>query len=70
MADIYANARSTTGTSVRRRDVNALSGMCPICVKECTVLCEIGKSAFRGREVLYPEPEQFGWSTAASNKDY
>ena len=70
MADIYSNARSTTGTSVRRRDVNTLSGMCPICVKECTVLCEIGKSAFRGREVLYPEPEQFGWSTAASNKDY
>ena len=70
MTDIYANARSTTGTSVRRRDVNPLSGMCPICVKECTVLCEIGKSAFRGREVLYPEPEQFGWSTAASNKDY
>jgi hypothetical protein len=70
MPDLYANARSTTGTSVRRRDVNTLSGMCPICVKECTVLCEIGKSAFRGREVLYPEPEQFGWSTAASNKDY
>ncbi|MCD6210199.1 MAG: glutamate synthase-related protein [Methanophagales archaeon] len=70
MTDVYANARSTTGTSVRRRDVNTLSGMCPICVKECTVLCEIGKSAFRGREVLYPEPEQFGWSTAASNKDY
>jgi glutamate synthase domain-containing protein 2 len=70
MPDIYANARSTTGTSVRRRDVNTLSGMCPICVKECTVLCEIGKSAFRGREVLYPEPDQFGWSTAASNKDY
>jgi hypothetical protein len=70
MPDIYANARSTTGTSVRRRDVNTLSGMCPICVKECTVLCEIGKSTFRGREVLYPEPEQFGWSTAASNKDY
>ena len=70
MTDIYANARSTTGTSVRRRDVNTLSGMCPICVKECTVLCEIGKSTFRGREVLYPEPEQYGWSTAASNKDY
>ena len=70
MTDIYANARSTTGTSVRRRDVSTVSGMCPICVKECTVLCEIGKSTFRGREVLYPEPEQFGWSTAASNKDY
>ncbi|VUT28312.1 MAG: hypothetical protein SYNGOMJ08_00882 [Candidatus Syntrophoarchaeum sp. GoM_oil] len=70
MSDIYANARSTSGTSIRRRDVNPTSGMCPICIKECTVLCEVGKSAFRGREVLYPEPEQFGESTASSNKDY
>lgn len=44
--------------------------MCPICVKDCTTLCEIGKSAFRGREVLYPLPEKFGISTSASNKDY
>jgi hypothetical protein len=44
--------------------------MCPICVKDCTTLCEVGKSAFRGREVLYPLPEKFGISTAASNKDY
>jgi hypothetical protein len=44
--------------------------MCPICIRECTVLCEIGKSAFRGREVLYPSPQYFGDSTAASNKDY
>ena len=70
MPDIYANARSTTGTTTRKRDVNPQSGMCPICIKECTVLCEVGKSAFRGREVLYPEPEQFGHSTASSNKDY
>ena len=34
------------------------------------VLCEIGKSAFRGREVLYPDPSHFGTSTAASCKDY
>jgi len=33
-------------------------------------MCEISKSAFRGREVLYPVPEEFGNSTAASNKDY
>jgi len=44
--------------------------MCAICVRECNVLCEISKSAFRGREVLYPNPEEFGKSTAASNKDY
>lgn len=64
------NARSTTGTSLRVKDPSPLSGMCPICIRECKVLCEIGKSAFRGREVLYPEPEKFGESTAASNKDY
>jgi len=70
MADIYANARSTTGTATRVKDISPTSGMCPICVKNCNVLCEISKSAFRGREVLYPAPEEFGQSTAASNKDY
>lgn len=64
------NARSTTGTSLRARDPAPTSGMCPLCIKQCPVLCEVGKSAFRGREVLYPSPEHFGNSTAASNKDY
>ncbi|MCX6354204.1 MAG: glutamate synthase-related protein [Candidatus Aureabacteria bacterium] len=64
------NARTTSGTSVRVSDPSPLSGMCPLCIRECKVLCEVGKSAFRGREVLYPEPEKFGESTAASNKDY
>lgn len=44
--------------------------MCSICIKDCPFLCEISLSVFGGREVLYPEPEQFGWSTASSNKDY
>jgi len=70
MDDSRANGRSTTGTTTRYRDVNPISGMCPICIRECTVLCEIGKSALRGREVLYPEPEQFGKSTASANKDF
>ena len=64
------NARSTTGTKCRVPDVNPISGMCPICVEECNTLCEIGKSAFRGREVLYPSPEYFGTSTSSSNKDF
>lgn len=64
------NASSTTGTRTRVRDVNPQSGMCPICIKECPVLCEISLSAFRGREVLYPMPAYFGRSTASSNKDY
>ncbi len=66
----YPNARSTTGTSLRVRDPSPQSGMCPICIDHCPVLCEIGLSAFRGREVLYPIAEEFGHSTAASNKDY
>ncbi|MEM2508436.1 MAG: hypothetical protein QXF11_03525, partial [Candidatus Hadarchaeales archaeon] len=66
----YLNAQSTTGTRTRVRDVSPTSGMCPICVKECPFLCEIGLSAFRGREVLYPIPEYFGQSTAASLKNY
>lgn len=64
------NSRSTTGTALRARDACPLSGMCPLCIEECPVLCEVGKSAFRGREVLYPSPEYFGASTAGSNKDY
>jgi len=70
MPESHLNARSTTGTRTRVPDVSYLSGLCPICVKDCLELCEVGKSAFRGREVLYPQPEKFGDSTAASNKDY
>ncbi|MGA9349219.1 MAG: glutamate synthase-related protein [Anaerolineae bacterium] len=70
MSGALENARSTTGTRTRLSDVSQISGMCPICIRECAHLCEISKSAFRGREVLYPSPEAFGWSTAASNKDY
>ncbi|HIP99000.1 TPA: FMN-binding glutamate synthase family protein [Candidatus Bipolaricaulota bacterium] len=70
MPGILENARSTSGTALRLKDMSPLSGMCPICIRDCPVLCEISKSAFRGREVLYPVPEAFGKSTAASNKDY
>ena len=70
LSDIFANSRSTTDTSVRKKDVNPTSGMCPICIHDCKVLCEVGKSAIRGREVLYPDTEAFGHSTASSNKDY
>jgi len=31
-------------------------------------MCEVGKSAYRGHEVIYPQP--FGISTIASQKDY
>ncbi len=66
----YLNGKSTTGTTTRVRDVSSISGMCPLCIRDCPVLCEISLSAFRGREALYPEPVQYGFSTAASLKDY
>ena len=46
------------------------SGMCPICISDCQFPCEVGLSAIRGREVLYPQPAYFGKSTAASEKNY
>jgi len=44
------------------------SGMCTTCVDGCIGMCEIGKSAYRGTEMIYPQP--FGIITSASEKDY
>lgn len=48
--------------------VSPFSGMCATCVEGCIGMCEIGKSAIRGAECIYPQP--FGIMTAASEKDY
>ncbi|MEM2917218.1 MAG: glutamate synthase-related protein [Candidatus Bathyarchaeia archaeon] len=66
----YLNGKSTTGTTTRVKDTSPTSGMCPLCIRDCPVLCEIGLSSFRGREALYPEPVQFGFSTAGALKDF
>jgi hypothetical protein len=66
----YLNGKSTTGTQTRVKDTSPTSGMCPICIRDCPFLCEISLSAFRGREALYPEPVQFGYSTAGALKDF
>jgi hypothetical protein len=66
----YLNSKSTTGTNTRVRDVSCISGMCPLCIRDCPVLCEISISAFRGREALYPETIQYGFSTASALKDF
>jgi len=66
----YLNAKSTTGTITRVKDTSPTSGMCPICIRDCPFLCEISLSAFRGREALYPDPIQFGYSTAGALKDF
>ena len=66
----YLNGKSTVGTTTRVKDTSTISGMCPICIHDCPVMCEISLSAFRGREALYPEPAQYGTSTAGSLKNY
>ncbi len=48
--------------------INTLSGMCATCVDGCIGMCEIGKSAYRGHEIIYPQP--FGIITSACEKIY
>ena len=63
------NRSTATGTRTRAGDdVMPTSGMCVVCVQGCTGLCEVGMSAYRGVEVIYPRP--FGMVTAAGDKDY
>jgi len=63
------NASAATLTKNRTEDsIVSLSGMCVTCVDGCIGMCEIGKSAYRGHEVIYPQP--FGILTAASEKNY
>lgn len=61
------NASAATGTR-NRVSPSPTSGLCVVCLDGCTGFCEVGKSALRGREVLYPQP--FGKIVAGSEKDY
>lgn len=62
------NASAATGTKNRTRDIVPYSGLCSACLDGCQGLCEVGKSSFRGREVLYPSP--FGKVTSGAVKQY
>lgn len=63
------NASAATLTKLRTGESRCpFSGMCVTCLDGCPGLCEVGKSAVRGKEVLYPQP--FGKVTSASQKDY
>jgi len=63
------NATASTLTKNRTGgDWCPISGMCVTCVEGCIGMCEIGKSAYRGHEVIYPQP--FGIITTASQKAY
>ena len=63
------NTSAATLTKNRTEDsIVANSGMCVTCVDGCIGMCEIGKSAYRGHEVIYPQP--FGVITTAAEKVY
>ena len=63
------NATASTLTKNRTGgDWCPISGMCVTCVEGCIGMCEIGKSAYRGHEVIYPQP--YGIITTASQKAY
>ncbi len=63
------NASAATLTKNRTEgSISPRSGMCVTCVDGCIGMCEIGKSAYRGHEVIYPQP--FGVITTAAEKSY
>jgi Glutamate synthase domain 2 len=55
-------------TRNRSRDVASGSGVCTRCMADCQGNCDVFKSSFRGREVIYPVP--FGEMTAGGDKKY
>ncbi|HEY9246406.1 MAG TPA: FMN-binding glutamate synthase family protein, partial [Candidatus Methanoperedens sp.] len=62
------NSNEATQTYNRSKSVSPMSGICTRCVDGCRGNCEIFKSSFRGREVIYPGP--FGTITAGADKNY
>src|SRR3989304_9131401 len=69
MTSSRVNATAATLTKNRtEQSVVPASGMCVTCVDGCVGMCEIGKSAYRGHEVIYPQP--FGVITTAGEKIY
>jgi len=61
------NASAATITTTRV-EPSPISGLCVTCVDGCPGYCEVGRSALRGREVIYPQP--FGKVIAGAEKDY
>ncbi len=60
--------RSAATKTKTRVEPAPISGMCVTCLDGCPGPCEIGRSAIRGRETIYPAP--YGKITAGADKDY
>src|SRR3990170_8267674 len=61
------NASAATVTTTRVTP-SPISGLCVTCIDGCPGYCEVGRSALRGREVIYPQP--FGKVIAGAEKDF
>ncbi len=71
MASTFSKVNASAATLTKNRTVDSVvptSGLCATCVDGCIGMCEVGKSAYRGHEVLYPQP--FGVITTAAEKTY
>ena len=67
----YGKINATAATLSKNRTEGSVvpsSGLCVTCVDGCIGMCEVGKSAYRGTEMIYPQP--FGIITSAGEKDY
>ncbi len=65
----FSKPNASAATKTRNRvSPSPASGMCVSCLDTCLGLCEVGQSALRGREVMYPQP--FGKVSVGSEKDY
>lgn len=67
----YSRINTSSATLTKNRteeSITSTSGMCVTCIDGCIGMCEIGKSAYRGHEVIYPQP--FGVITCAGEKKY
>ena len=62
------NSNEAIQTANRSRDVAPSSGICTRCIDGCRGNCDVFKSTFRGREVIYPGP--FGEISAGGDKKY
>ncbi len=71
MMSTFSKINASAATLTKNRTEGSIvpsSGMCVTCVDGCIGMCEIGKSAYRGHEVIYPQP--FGVITTAGEKTY
>ena len=65
----YSKPNRSSATKTKTRVEPApVSGICVTCLDGCPGPCEIGRSALRGREIIYPQP--YGKITAGADKDY